>query len=85
VECRACEQAEIHRAEIMAEPRQRIFLRLHRATGYGVPFENPDFPALFRQMRRAGQTVVAGTDAYGVKFAHAPNPFPLGLKIIADA
>jgi hypothetical protein len=36
-------------------------------------------------MRRAGQTVVAGTDENGVELAHCPSPIPLGLKIIADA
>ena len=53
----------------------RILARLHRAANDRISFQNRDFPALQRQMRRAGQAVVAGTHEDGVEFAHAPIPF----------
>ena len=85
VEGGAGEQAEIHRAEIVTEAGKREFARLDGAADRRVALENADFPAFQRQMRGAGQTVVARPDKDGVELAHAPNPIPLGLKIIADA
>ena len=85
VEGGAGEQAQIHRAEIVAEAGKRELARLDRAADRRISLENRDFPALQRQMRCAGQAVVARPDKDGVEIAHAPIPIPLCLKIIADA
>ena len=84
VEGGAREEAEIHRAEIVPEARQGHLARLHGAAADAISLENRCFPAFQRQMRSAGQTVVAGTDKDGVE-SLTPRPHPLGLKIIADA
>ena len=73
-------------AEIVPEVGQREFPCLDGAADRCAALENSYFPAFRRQMRGACQTVVACPDEYGVKPAHVPpNPFPLCLKIIADA
>ena len=86
VEGRPCEQAQIHRTEIMTEAGQRVFGRPHGPADRRIALENRYFPAFRRQMRGTGQTVVACSDQNGVELAHAPPvKIPLGLKIIADA
>jgi len=57
---RAREQAQIHRVEVMTEPRKRRFRRLDRPAGLARGLEDPDLPALGRQVDGGRQTVVTG-------------------------
>ena len=81
VEGGAGEEAEIHRAEIVPEARKRALrASAPRRRSTAISLENRDFPAFQRQMRGAGQTVVARPDKYGVELAHAPDPNSFRLK-----
>ena len=80
VKGRAGEQAQIHRAEIVAEAGEGEFAGLDGAADRRIAFENPYFPAFERQMRGACQTVVARPDKYGVELAHAPTRNSFMLK-----
>ena len=80
VECRAGEEAQVHRAEIMTEARERKFTCLDGAADGRISLENCGFPALRRQMRGACQTVMASPDKYGVELTHAPSHRSFMLK-----
>ena len=70
-EWRACEQREVHRAEVVAEAGQGDFARLDRAARLARLLDHRDRPAAAQEVDRGGEAVMSRADDDGVESVHA--------------
>ena len=68
------EKRQVHRRPVMAKAGQGVFAGFHRTPGHRRLFENPDAPALCRQVQRRRQGVVACPDQDRVELPGHASP-----------